>query len=251
MQPDRFEQIIEKTALTFYQEYQHAKDVFQFLNAKLPTKYGLKKGFLFNNKKELSAENNILYQRLSCPILPTNETKTSFLIPANFAYGNLSFLPEINQSSLAKQIAQNEEFYHIYQNQTREAGNEIKPLTIWLATDLAPFISLNDLEDRLLAEQYPPDIVAILNQGLLVTLNEQTIQTIFAFHQKVNPQSFDKQITTDLLDITQKTLPHTYFKMAASASYKNCFSFYILLLELLKNQSLPNGDNTAELAAIW
>ena len=247
----KFDQLFEQVALNLFATYQKSTGILPFLVNKLPARFGSVQGVLVNRKKEVSQENIILFDGLNCPKLPIDSVGKKMIVPAKYAYGSVSFFPEINQKSLEKMLQQNIHFAKVYENQSRDNSLDKKPLNIWLAKDLAPFLSLNDLEDRLLVEINPPDLVAVLNSGLLVTLNEKTIQNIFALAEKENTQSFDRTITADLLDIAQKTIQHKYFKIGASAVYKNYFFFYILLLDLLKNQTLLNDGLSAEMVSIW
>jgi len=251
MSLSNFDQLFEEVALTLFEAYQNSVDILAFLQNKLPVKFGFEKGVLVNRKKEFTGANFIFYDPLNCPKLVAKSPKEPQLIPANYVYGSLSFFQEINQSSLENALQQNLLFHEVFEGQSTPSQLAIKPLNIWFAKDLAPFLSLNDLEDRLLAETNPPDLVAVLNSGLLVTLNEQTIQNIFALSQKENAQSFDKAIAADLIDITQKTMQHKYFKIGATAAYKNCFYYYVLLLDLLKHQPLNDNGLSAEMVAIW
>lgn len=251
MQKSNFDQLFEEVALSLFQDFQNSVDILTFLQNKLPAKFGLETGILVNRKKELLADTLIFFDALNCPKLTTKSPKETTLFPANYTYGSLSSFPEINQASLENALQQNLLFNSVFEGQSTQNQAAIKPLNIWLANDLAPFLSLNDLEDRLLAEPNPPDLVAVLNSGLLVTLNEQTIQNIFALSQKEDAQSFDKAITADLIGIAQKTMQQKYFKIGATAAYKNCFYYYVFLLDLLKHQPLLNGDLSAEMVAIW
>lgn len=251
MSEPNFDQLFEQVAMNLFADYQKSIGILPFLEHKLPAQFEVVEGILANRKKELSQENLILFDGLNCPKLWIDESKEKMIIPANYAYGSLSVFSEINQESLEQTLQKNSSFAKVYENQS--TGNQLdkKPLNIWLGENLAPFLSLNDLEDRLLAETNPPDLVAVLNSGLLVTLNDKTIQNIFALSQKENAQSFDKQITADLLDIAQKTMQQKYFKIGASATYKNCFFCYVFLLDLLKNQPLLTDGLSAEMVAIW
>ena len=251
MPTSNFDQLFEEVALKIFQDYQNSIDLSSFLQEKLPLRFGLDKGVLVNRKKEITPEHFIFYDKLNCPKLTIQQPKSTNIIPANYAYGVLSFLPEINQESLENALQRNTVFDKVYEGQKATPTSDERPLKIWIATDLAPFLSLNDLEDRLLAETNPPDLVAVLNSGLLVTLNDQTIQNIFALSEKENAQSFDKAIADDLINIAQKTMQKKYFKIGASASYKNFFYSYVLLLDLLKNQSLLEEGLSAEMVAIW
>jgi len=251
MTTPNFDQLFEKVALKLYKDYQSSVDVLAFLQKKLPSQYGFEKGILVNRRKEVASANLIFYDLLNCPKLrfglPTEKT----LIPANYAYGSLSFFSEINQLSLENTLKRNAIFGEVYKKQSVDKQLDKKPLNIWLATSLASFLSLGDLEDRLLAESNPPDLVAVLNSGLLVTLNDQTIENIFALSQKEKAQSFDKALAADLINIAQKTVKQKYFKIGASAAYKNYFYYYVLLLDLLKNQPLIEEGLSAEMVAIW
>ncbi len=251
MPTSNFDQIFEEVALKLFKDYQAAIDLPTFLQKKLPTKFGLDKGVLVNRKKEIAPISFIFYDKLNCPKLTTAIQGTTTIIPANYAYGTLAFLPEINQTSLEEALQKNAIFDRVFEGQQTTPVSDNKPLKIWIANELAPFLSLNDLEDRLLAETNPPDLVAVLNSGLLVTLNDQTIENIFALSEKENAQSFDKAIAADLMSITQKTMQKKYFKIGASAAYKNCFYCYVFLLDLLKNQTLLEGGLSAEMVAIW
>lgn len=251
MPTSNFDQLFEEVALKLFQDYQNSVDLPSFLQEKLPIRYGLDKGLLVNRKKEIAPAHFIFYDKLNCPKLAIQQPKPTTIIPANYAYGALCFLPEINQESLEDALQRNAVFDKVYEGQKGTPTSEERPLKIWIATDLAPFLSLNDLEDRLLAETYPPDLVAVLNSGLLVTLNDQTIENIFALSEKENAQSFDKAIAEDLINIAQKTMQKKYFKIGASSAYKNCFYCYVLLLDLLKSQSLLSDGLSAEMVAIW
>lgn len=251
MHTSNFDQLFEEVALALFHDFQNSVDILTFLQKKLPAKFGIGAGFLVNRKKETLADNLIFFDAFNCPKLTTRLPKEPSLFPANYAYGSLSYFQEINQDSLETALQQNLSFNKIFEAQSAKNQEDIRPLNIWFAKDLAPFLSLNDLEDRLLAETNPPDLVAVLNSGLLVTLNEQTIQNIFALSQKENAQSFDKAITADLIDITQKTMQQKYFKIGATAAYKNCFYYYVFLLDLLKHQPLLDNGLSAEMIAIW
>ena len=251
MDLSNFDQLFEEVALALFQDFQNSVDILSFLQRKLPTRFGIETGVLVNRKKEILANNLIFFDALNCPKLTAKSPRETTLFPANYTYGSLSYFQEINQASLENALQQNLLFSKIFEGQKSHNEEAIKPLNIWFAKDLAPFLSLNDLEDRLLAESNPPDLVAVLNSGLLVTLNEQTIQNIFALSQKENAQSFDKAITADLIDITQKTMQQKYFKIGATAAYKNCFYYYVFLLDLLKYQPLLADDLSAEMVAIW
>lgn len=246
-----FNQLFEATALNLFEQYQSAKDVSEFLQQNLPLKFAISKGVLVNRKKAVSSPQYLFYNPLDCPNLSISPPSNAKIIPANYAYGSLSFFKELNQASLHQALEKKEEIATIFDDQVADNQVDFNLLNIWIADDLANFLSINDLEDRLLAETHPPDLVAIINKGLLITLNDHTIQKIFALSEKENSQSFDKKIAEDLIDIAQKTMQRKYFKMAASAPYKNFFYTYILLLELLKAQPLPNDDLSAEMVAIW
>jgi len=251
MSEPTFDQLFEQVALNLFATYQKSEGIGPFLNDKLPSQFGITKGILTNRKKAISPEYMIFFDASNCPKLTMDAVLEKRVIPANYAYGSLSFFSEINQLSLEKTIEKNTIFAKIYAEQSVDNQEGNTPLNIWVADTLAPFLSLNDLEDRLLAEANPPDLVAVLNSGLLVTLNEQTIENIFALTQKENTQSFDREITANLIEITQKTMQQKYFKIGASALYKNYFYFYVLLLDLLKNQPLLRGGLSAEMVAIW
>lgn len=246
-----FNQLFEVAALSLFEDYQCADNLPLFLKQNLPLQYGVSEGFLVNKKKEISSQQYLLYNSLNCPNLPLSKSSNAKIIPVNYAYGSLSFFKELNQETLNQALIEKEVIATVFNGQDVDNQKNIKPLNIWIADDLSNFLSLNDLEDRLLAETHPPDLVAIINKGLLVTLNDHTIQQIFALSEKENSQSFDKKIAEDLIGIAQKTMQRKYFKMAASAPYKNCFYMYILLLELLKNHPLPKDDLSAEMVAIW
>ncbi|MFK7978840.1 MAG: hypothetical protein AB8G86_02560 [Saprospiraceae bacterium] len=251
MHTSNFDQLFEEVALSLFQDFQNSVDILTFLQKKLPSKFGIEAGVLVNRKKEITTNNYIFFDALSCPKLSIESPKARRLIPANYAYGSLSYFQEINQASLENALQENLSFDRVFEGQSPQNKEVIKPLNIWFAENLAPFLSLNDLEDRLLAEPNPPDLIAVLNSGLLVTLNEQTIQNIFALSQKENAQSFDKAITADLIDIAQKTMQRKYFKIGATAAYKNCFYYYVFLLDLLKHQPLLTDGLSAEMVAIW
>jgi len=246
-----FNQLFEVAALSLFEDYQSAGHIVQFLEQNLPLQYGITKGVLVNRKKEVSSLQHLFYSPLNCPNLPLSKTSESKIIPVNYAFGSLSFFKELNQETLNQALTKKIEMTTVFDGQSIDNPENRALLNIWVADDLSNFLSLNDLEDRLLAETYPPDLVAIINKGLLVTLNDHTIQQIFALSEKENRQSFDKKITEDLIGIAQKTMQRKYFKMGASAPYKNCFYTYLLLLELLKAQPLPFSDLSAEMVAIW
>ncbi len=246
-----FDQIFEVAALSSFEDYQSAANLPQFLQQNLPLQYGITEGILVNRKKEFSNPQFLFYSTLNCPVLRLSKKSSAKVIPVNYAYGNLSFFKELNQETLNQALAKKEEAITVFNGQCADKQETIKPLNIWIADNLASFLSINDLEDRLLAETHPPDLVAIINKGLLVTLNDHTIQQIFALSEKENSQSFDKKIAQDLIGIAQKTMQRKYFKMAASAPYKNFFYTYILLLELLKTQPLLSDDLSAEMVSIW
>ena len=246
-----FNQLFEVAALSLFEDYQGAENLHEFIQQKLPLQFGITEGVLVNKKKEISSKQYLFYNRLNCPNLPLSKSPISQIIPINYALGSLSFFRELNQKTLNKALIEKEEIATVFDCQNIDSQENIKPLNIWVADNLSNFLSLNDLEDRLLAETYPPDLVAIINKGILVNLNDHTIQQIFALSEKENSQSFDKKIAEDLIGIAQKTMQRKYFKMAATAPYKNCFYTYILLLELLKVQPLPNSDLSAEMVAIW
>lgn len=246
-----FDKLFEASALTLYEQYQNASNLVRFFQQNLPFQFGLSAGVLVNRKKEISNPQHLLYNSLLCPSLPLSNTASGKIIPVNYVYGSLSYFKEINQETLNIALSRKEEVLTIFDGQVADNQEGVRPLNIWVADNLATFLSINDLEDRLLAEAQPPDLVAIINNGLLVTLNDHTIQQIFALSEKENSQSFDKQIAQDLIGITQKTMQRKYFKMAASAPFKNLFYTYILLLELLKAQPLLDDDLSAEMTAIW
>ena len=157
MQISNFDQLFEEVALKLFQDYQNSVDFLDFLQKKLPLKYGFEQGVLVNRKKEIAVDNFIFYDSLNCPQLITDLPSAKKIIPANYAYGSLSFFPIINQESLENGLQQNELLNKVYEGQNTHHQLDRKPLNIWLATDLAPFLSLNDLEDRLLAELHPPE----------------------------------------------------------------------------------------------
>lgn len=246
-----FNQIFDSTALELFASFEQEKSIFSFLSRRLPLKFGITKGVLVNTKKEATSESLLLYDSLNCPKLYLDDSSKTQLIPANYLYGTVSFINQLNQETLGIVLNQNSCFLDVYDNQLIDNQLAVKPLNVWFVTDLETFISLDDLEDRLLAEENQPDLVAILNRGLLITLTKHTISQIFSLEQKGETQSFDKAITTNLIDITEKTLSTKYFKMGASASYKNLFYFYVLLLNLLQNQPLIKTELSAEMVAIW
>lgn len=246
-----FDKLFEATALTLFEQYQSASNLTYFLQQNLPLQFGLSAGILVNRKKEISNPQYLFYNSLFCPKLPLSNTASGKIVPVNYVYGSLSYFNELNQETLNQALVRKQEVLTIFDNQIADNQNDVRPLNIWVANNLATFLSINDLEDRLLAEAQPPDLVAIVNKGLLVTLNDHTIQQIFALSEKENSQSFDKQLAEDLIGITQKTMQRKYFKMAASAPYKNFFYTYILLLELLKVQPLISDDLSAEMISIW
>lgn len=251
MMAPNFNQLFEETALKLFRDYQSSCNMISFFQSKLPQKYSIQNGILVNRQKEITTSNYIFFDRLNCPCLEIASPEKLSLYPVNYTYGSLSILSEINQSSLEQTLQQNRLFKEVYKNQNVGNLSDVRPLNIWFATDLASFLSLNDLEDRLLAEMTPPDLVAVQNKGVLVTLNKQTIQNIFALNQREGIQSFDKTITADLINITQKRQENKYFKMGATAAYKNFFYYYVLLVDLLKNQPLIDDELSAELVAIW
>ena len=69
--------------------------------------------------------------------------------------------------------------------------------------------------------------------------------------ERQDVQYLRKKLTEDLIEITQNTVTLKYFKVASNANYKNFFSFFVLLLALLKKQKLPENGLDAELVAIW
>lgn len=246
-----FDQLFEVAALSLFEDYQSATNMPQFLQQNLPLNYGVTEGVLVNRKKDISSPQYLFYNAQNCPVLPLSKKSTTKIIPVNYAYGNLSFFKELNQETLNQALVKKEEVITVFNKQKTDNQDIVKPLNVWIADDLTSFLSINDLEDRLLAETHPPDLVAIINKGLLVTLNDHTIQQIFALSEKENSQSFDKKIAQDLIGIAQKTMQRKYFKMAATAPYKNLFYTYILLLELLKTQPLLTDDLSAEMVSIW
>lgn len=251
MPASNFDRLFEIAALELFQAYEQASDLTSFLQKRLPAKFGLTNGVIINASKETAPPSLVLFDALNCPKLFLKEDHSVALIPYNYVFGRITFIPQINQENLAKVLAQN---YPIFKNTaTKNTDNQpiIKPLNIWVAPDIATFITLDDLEDRLLAEENPPDLVLVLNRGLLITLNKKTIEQIFSLEQKSESQSFDKAITANLVDITKKTMTAKYFKMGASSEYKNLFYFYIFLINLLQHQALPEEELSAEMVAIW
>ncbi|MEM6317591.1 MAG: hypothetical protein AAF960_07960 [Bacteroidota bacterium] len=245
-----FDHLFNQSGLYLYDRYQAADEqLFSFLTHYLPTQYAIKRGFLANRRKEISEIATFLVDSTTCPDLPLDEEKA--ILPANYAYGICQEVDEVNQTTLAQMLEKSQALRQVYNHQKRETDNELTLLDVWFARDLAAFISLNDLEDRLLAEAQAPELVVILNRGVLVALTPHTIRKIFALSQKNRAQSFDKKILEDLQRITEVTTQKQYFKIVASAPFKNFFNFYILLLELLKNQPLLDDDPSAELMAIW
>jgi len=251
MAQPNFHQLIENAALTLYNAYQKSANIIDFLVEKLPAKYGVGKGFLMNKNKEISAGNIFIYNQLICPKLLLGELDDFSIFPANTVYGNISFFPELNQTTLGNILQKDKQLNTVFNNQLSEDQENTQLLNIWITTDLAPFLTINDLEDRLLAEESTPDLVIVMNRGVLAILNDSTIQNIFDLSAKKDAQSFDKVIAQDLANIAQKTMQGKYMKIGADATYKNCFYGYILLLELLKNQNLPKEGLAPELAAIW
>lgn len=251
MTTPNFQQLIENAALTLYDTYLQSTNIRTFLKEKLPLKYDVTQGYLFNKHKEISAENIFIYNPLIDPKLLLSGTNTSTLLPANVTYGNISFFSELNQKTLESALQKDLALNTIYKNQLADNQQDNKLLNVWIATDLAAFLSINDLEDRLLAEETSPDLVIVINRGVLAILNDHTIQNVFDLAAKKEAQSFEKAIVADLVSIAQKTMNQKYMKLGADAAYKNCFYGYILLLELLKNQALPNDGLSAEIAAIW
>jgi len=246
-----FDKLFEASALTLFEQYKNAANKIIFWQEKLPLQYGFSIGVLANRKKEISNPQYLFFNALNCPVFPIANGGSAKIIPVNYAYGSVSFMDEINQETLNEALVNKEEVGTIFAGQNTDNEQDIKSLNIWIANDLAAFLSINDLEDRLLAETNPPDLVAIINTGVLVTLNDHTIQQIFALSEKEGSQSFDKDIAQNLIGITQKTMQRKYFKMGATAPYKNFFYTYIFLLELLKAQPLLNDDLSAEIVAIW
>lgn len=246
-----FDKLFDEAALDLFESLKQSKGVLPFLSKRLPLKYELTNGVLVNPQKDFSSPQLLLFDALSCPKLYLDSQKQTALIPRQYIYGTITYIPQINQESLATTIDKTNAFIEKTKTLITKSSEEPTPLNIWFAEDLAPFISLDDLEDRLLAEENPPDLVLVLNRGLLVTLNKHTISQIFSLEQKPDSQSFDKAITANLVDITQKTLTTKYFKMGATLEYQNLFYFYIFLLNLLQNQSLPTEEISAEMVAIW
>ncbi len=246
-----FDKLFEASALTLFEQYKNATNKVSFLQKKLPLQYGFTIGVLANRKKEVSNPQHLFFNKLISPIFLLANDDSAKIIPVNYTYGSLSFMDEINQKTLNEALVNKEDVRTVFAGQNTDNEQDVKPLNIWIANDLATFLSINDLEDRLLAETNPPDLVAIINKGVLVTLNDHTIQQIFALAEKEGSQSFDKDIAQNLIGITQKTMQRKYFKMGATAPHKNFFYTYIFLLELLKVQPLLDDDLSAEMVAIW
>ncbi len=251
MTKPNFNQLLENAALTLYAAYLQSANISAFLKEKLPLKYGVGKGYLINKKKEISKENIFIYDQLIAPKLLLGGTNNATILPANTVYSNVSFFSELNQSNLDLTLQSDRQLSILYNNQLVDSQQDIRLLNIWIATDLAPFITLNDLEDRLLAEETTPDLIVIMNRGVLAILNEHTIQNIFDLSAKKSAQSYDRAIAANLVNIAHKTMQGKYMKLGADAAYKNCFYGYILLLELLKNQDLPADGLAPEMASIW
>lgn len=247
----KFDELFEETSVTLYTDFQAREGLLDFLQNKLPIQYGIKEGVMVNNKKELSNISHFFYNALTCPNYSYPQKESARIFPANFIYGTLSYISELNQVALTTMLAQKESYTKVYQNQLADQNSDLAPLHIWIANDLSKFISLNDLEDRLLAEENPPDLVAILNRGILVRLNESTITQVFELSQKEKGQAFDRAIRENLIDITNKTMGRQFFKLGATAAYKNFYYFYVILLNLLNKQTLPEGGLSADLVSIW
>ncbi|MEM1122758.1 MAG: hypothetical protein AAGJ18_20100 [Bacteroidota bacterium] len=246
-----FSQLLEQAALIFYDTYLKADSPVVFFQEKLPKKYGIGAGYLVNAQKEVSELNTFIFDQNNAINLPLGENTKTALFPCNQTYATVSFLQELNQQTLQSVLQKDAAIAAIYDQQFNQNAEKNTLLSVWIANTLAPFLALNDLEDRLLAEEKMPDLVIIMDRGVLAILNEHTIKNVFDLATPNLAQSFERTVIENLVGIAQKTVRQQYLKLAATAAYKNAFYGYILLLELLKNQQLLKGGISPELAAIW
>jgi hypothetical protein len=248
--PD-FNQLFDQAALDLYQSFEKSGHIIELLKERLPLIYGISPAHLVNSKKESLFCNGLIFNQLQTSKLFVNHPSTVPIIEVNKSYGNLFYEKKLDSRTLEVLLEKQEEFITTFSTSSSELEMEVAPLNIWFVEELEPFISLEDVEDRLLAEPFAPDLVLILSQGLLVRLNQTVIENLFALEQQANTQSFDKEIMANLVEITGKTRAKQYFKIGSNANYKNLFYFYIFLLDFLEQQNLPQTDLSANLVALW
>lgn len=244
-----FKHVFAAAIAELYQAYQTVEGIIDFLSQRLPAQYAINPSILVNTQKEVSFQFGLIYDKATTPIIFATDKLP--IVAASNIYGGLFYTESLDQYHLASMLEGHQKMLDMYWHQ--QEGNEVitSPLSIFFIEELADYLTLNDLEDRLLAEEYPPDIVLVLNAGLLITLNKQTIEWIVLLEKGISTHSFDKTIRDNLIDITTHTLQSKYFKLASIAKEINLFYFYLILIELLKMQPLMETKLPPELVAIW
>jgi len=242
-----FFQIYESSALELFEKFQQSDHLFSFLSDYLPPFVQLSRACLVNTQKEVFRHDGLLYREYTRTPLFLDADRNWPIVPVDHAFGACFFTDLLDHSALQELQNQQQRLITLFGGKQDQPG----PLCLWFANELAPFIDLGDLEDRILAEEDRPDMIFVLNRGLLVSLSRETISRIFSLEQLDASHLVDQQLLENWLDITEKTQGRKYFKLGANAPYKNFFYFYVFLLDMIRNYPKNDAGLPPEMVAIW
>ena len=221
----------------------------EWLSQRLPAGCTIRRSGVWTEGQQLLTPNFFIAQTADAMSYWLDEAQNVPLVGLERVYGGVVVNQTITSETLTKAI----DVFTTWDEQlTFQDAAPVYPLKIWLAEQLAPFLTLEDLVERLAAEARLPDLVVVLEQGLLLRAAPWAVELVYHLQQQgKTAQQFDRQLVADWQTISSKTASNTYLKWITNVPALHLFYFTILLRESVRHQPLNEGRWPVDLEVLW
>lgn len=262
-----------------------------FLENWLPGEYGIGKGYIANQNRDISKECDIiLFDNLRTPRFVINRTNNLRIIPISYVYATMEVKSSITNremeniiekarsiidnfigyvkdkpqgnswtdyylklsasdpDNLTKKIPDNQyDLYRAKIGQTIEAHSQ--PLIIVFAyqSDL----SLKSIYDRFKEQYITPDIVCVLDKGLLIKSRKISLVRNYAQNLRSTSENINQSLRMALHGLNFETISEDCFIIQSDKSETNLMNFYVQTFELLRQQTIQEYFQPSDLISIW
>ncbi len=262
-----------------------------FLENWLPNEYGIGKGYLANQNRDISKECDIiLFDKLRTPRFMINGVNNLRIVPISYVYAVMEVkssvtnremenviekaqsiinnfigyvkdkpqggswtdyhlkLSESDPENLTKKIPDSQyELYRAKIGQITEAHSQ--PLIIVFAYQSE--LSLKSIYDRFKQQYITPDIVCILDKGLLIKSRKISLVRNYAQTLRSTSENVNQSLGMALHRLNFEAISEDCFIIESDKSESNLMNFYVQTLELLRKQTLQEYFQPSDLISIW
>lgn len=269
------------------------KQLKDFLDNWLPARYGLCKGYLANQAKNLSKECDIIiFNDEKCPKFIFDGNNDLRIVPISYVYGTIEVKSTLDKPSLTDAVSKfssvdtNYTYYIInrkiieewsdidikladitddipgnykkpkssdYINYKAKIKHEVplpsKPIKILFAYKTS--LELEKIESLLQNSTSQPDIIVILNHGILVKNNELVALRALSLLSNQPSHVLKDSFGMVMYRASQGHRAKNYIGWACEDDSINLMYFYVFLLDLLNDHILIEYFAPSDIIAIW